>query len=197
MGLSTEINGQRRPVSWGAVRRNRWIILGCTIAVVAISLVLTQRSLPVYRGASTLRIEQKESNLPEAFRTPRSDSRLPTEMEELRSRTLAEDVVKELGLRLILVDPKVRRRSDLLREVRVSDSAVAAEYRLVRLREGGVALLDDSTGTRTRRVCKRTTGRIQRVQFPARSRRHWGTLPSVSELGSPPPSHSRWSMGSR
>ena len=147
MGLSTEINGQRRPVSWGAVRRNRWIILGCTIAVVAISLVLTQRSLPVYRGASTLRIEQKESNLPEAFRTPRSDSRLPTEMEELRSRTLAEDVVKELGLRLILVDPKVRRRSDLLREVRVSDSAVPAEYRLVRLREGGVALLDDSTGT--------------------------------------------------
>jgi tyrosine-protein kinase Etk/Wzc len=148
MGLSTEISGQRRPVSWGAVVRNRWIILVCTVAVVAISVVLTQRSLPVYRGASTLRIEQKQSNLPEAFRTPSSDSRLPTEMEELRSRALAEDVVRELGLRLVLIDPKLLRRSDLLREVRVSDSAAAAEYRLVRQPAGGVALLDDSTGTR-------------------------------------------------
>ncbi len=160
MGLSTEINGQRRPVSWGAVVRGRWIILACTMAVVAISAILTRRSLPVYEGASTLRIEQKESNLPEAFRTPRSDSRLPTEMEELRSRALAQDVVKELELRLILVDPQVRRRSNLLQEIRVSDSAVAAEYRLTRRPGGGVALLDDSTSTRLGEFA-----RGQRVEF--------------------------------
>jgi len=159
MGVSTEINGQRRPVSWGAVVRNRWVILACTIAVVAISMVLTRRSLPVYRGASTLRIELKESNLPEAFRSLSGESKLPTEMEELRSRALAEDVVKELGLRLILVDPQVRRRSDVLREVRVSDSAVAAGYRLLRRPGGGFALLD-SAGTRHGEFAKG-----QRVEF--------------------------------
>ena len=142
--LSTEINGQRRPVSWGAVVRSRWIILACTVAVVAISVVLTRRSVPVYQGSSTLRIELKQSNLPEAFRSLSGESRLPTEMEELRSRALAEDVVKELGLQLTLVDPQVVRRSDLLQEVRVSDSAVAGEYRLLRQTGGGHALVDSA-----------------------------------------------------
>jgi tyrosine-protein kinase Etk/Wzc len=138
--------GPRRPVSWRAVVQNRWIILACTVAVVSITVLLTRRMVPVYEGASTLRIEQKESNLPEAFRTLSSERRLPTEMEELRSRALAADVVKELGLRLGLIEPQVRRRSDLLRDVRVADSAPADAYRLIPRGEGGVALVDDSTG---------------------------------------------------
>jgi tyrosine-protein kinase Etk/Wzc len=144
-----EADGQRRPVSWSAVVRNRWLILACTLAVVAITIVLTQRAVPVYEGSSTLRIEQKEPNLLEASRIQPSDTRLlPTEMEELRSRALAADVVAELGLRLTLVEPQVRRRSDLLRDIRVSDSAPPAEYRLVRLQGTEFALLDEKTGRR-------------------------------------------------
>ena len=139
--------GPRRPFSWHTVVRNRWIILACTVAAVAIAVVLTRRSVPVYEGASTLRIEQKESNLPESFRTLSMPvSWLPTEMEELRSRALASDVVTELSLRLAVLEPQARRRSDLLRDIRVADSAQASIYRLATLRTGGVALVDDSTG---------------------------------------------------
>jgi succinoglycan biosynthesis transport protein ExoP len=140
-------DAERGYASWGAIIRNRWLILACPLAVVAITLVLTKRAVPIYEGSSTLRIEQKEPNLLEAFRSEATDSRLlPTEMEELRSRGLAAGVVKELGLRLALLEPRVRRRSDLLRDVRVSDSAVAAEYRLVRGPGGRFVLRDELAG---------------------------------------------------
>ena len=127
--------------------RHRWIILACAVAAVAIAVGLTRRSVSVYEGTSTLRIEEKQSNLPEAFRTLSIPvSWLPTEMEELRSRALAADVVAELGLRLTVLEPQGRRRSDLLRDVRVADSAQAAGYRLTPRPEGWFALVDDSTG---------------------------------------------------
>ena len=139
--------GQRRPFSWPTLIRNRWTILACTVVAVAIAAVLTQRTVPMFEGASTLRIEQKESNLPETFRTLSIPvSWLPTEMEELRSRALAADVVEDLRLRLSVVEPRVRRRSDLIRDIQVTDSARPGAYRLIASREGGIALVDDSTG---------------------------------------------------
>jgi tyrosine-protein kinase Etk/Wzc len=109
-------------------------------------LGLTLHSVPVYEGASTLRIEEKESNLPEAFRTLSVPvSWLPTEMEELRSRALAADVVMDLGLQLRLVEPQVRQRSTILRHVQVSDTAAVGQYRLAARPGGGLALLSDST----------------------------------------------------
>jgi capsular exopolysaccharide synthesis family protein len=152
--------GPRRPFSWRTVVRNRWIILACAAAAVAIAVGLTRRSVPVYEGAATLRIEQKESNLPEAIRTLSMPvSWLPTEIEELRSRALASDVVAELNLRLAVLEPKVRRRSDLLRDIRVSDSARASVYRLTDLPRGGIALVDDSTGSQ--RAAFAPQGRIE------------------------------------
>jgi len=139
----------RRSFSWRTVVRNRWMILGCAAGAVALAAGLTYRAVPVYEGASTLRIEQKQSNLPESFRTmTMPESWLPTEMEELRSRALASDVVKEFGLCLSVIEPQVRRRSDLLRDIQVTDSARTSVYRLVALGGGAIALLDDSTGRR-------------------------------------------------
>ena len=114
----------------------------------AIAIWLTRRTVPVYEGASTLRIEQKETNLPESFRTLSMPlTWLPTEIEELRSRALAADVVTDLGLRLTVLEPKLSRRSDLLRDIRIADSAQSARYRLiVRGEERKLALADDSTG---------------------------------------------------
>ncbi len=137
----------RRPLSWRTVVRSRWIILGCTVTALAIAAVLTQRSVPVYEAATSLRIEQKESTLPEAFRTLSMPiTWLPTEIEELKSRALASDVVSDLGLRLTVLEPHVKRRSDLLRDVQVSDSAQASVYRLASRGDGKLVLADDSTG---------------------------------------------------
>ena len=137
----------RHPVSWAAVLRNRWIILGCMVAAVAMALFTTRRKVPMYEGASTLRIEPRESSLPEAFRrlSP-AVSWLPTEIEELQSRALAAEVAKELGLRLVVLEPQVGRRDDLLRDIRVADTAEGAVYRLTRRPDGGVAILEDSSG---------------------------------------------------
>ena len=135
-----------RLVPWRAVLRNRWIIIGCTVTILMITMGLTWLAVPVYEGSTTLRIEQKEPNLPEVFRTlSSSETRLGTEVEELRSRTLAAEVVTQLGLQLSLVEPQVRRRSSLFQNVQVTDSARAADYLLIRRDHGRFTLLNDST----------------------------------------------------
>ena len=53
-------------------------------------------------------------------------------------------VVNELGLRLSLLEPRVIRRSDLIRDVKVSDSAATADYSLVRQDDGRFVLVKDS-----------------------------------------------------
>jgi tyrosine-protein kinase Etk/Wzc len=131
MGAPADGGSQLRRVSLATALRHRWTIIGCTLGVLAIALVLTKRAVPIYEGTSTLRIQEKQPNLPEVFRTS-NGSDLETEMEELHSRALAAQVVTELGLRLELVEPRLSRRSDLLKDVRVSDSAPNAGYRLVR-----------------------------------------------------------------
>lgn len=146
LGPAVEAEGQLRRVSWAAVVRNRWIIITCTLTVVAITAVLTRLTVPVYEGSSTLRIGPKETNLPEAFRNQSSESRVETVIEELRSRELASNVVMNLGLRLALVEPQLSRRSELLQDVRVSDSATTGDYRLLRRPQDRFILLDEATG---------------------------------------------------
>ena len=149
-----------RRATWRAVARNRWIIIGCTLTVLAITIALTRRAVPEYEGSSTLRIEEKEPNLPEVFRTAASGSRLATEMEEIQSRALAASVVNELGLRLSLLEPRVTRRSDLIRDVSVSDSAATAEYSLIRQDDGLFVLTKDSSEARPDTVATVGVGKL-------------------------------------
>jgi capsular exopolysaccharide synthesis family protein len=148
-----------RRATWRAVARNRWIIIGCMLAVLTITIVLTRRAVPVYQGSSTLRIEEKEPNLPEVFRTS-GGSRLATEIEELRSRALAAGVVTELGLRLSILEPRVTRRSHLLRDVKVSDSAATANYSLIRQSDGEFFLVKDSSAARQDTVATVRVGQL-------------------------------------
>lgn len=141
-----EGDGPLRRLPLGILLRNRWVILGCVTVAVAATLVQTRRSVPVYQGVITVRLEEKEPNFPEVFRRVSEESQLATEMEEFRSRTLAGHAVTALGLRLRLIEPQRRRRGDILRDIRVSNSAASGEYRLVQNSDGRFNLVAEATG---------------------------------------------------
>jgi tyrosine-protein kinase Etk/Wzc len=95
---------------WDVVSRNRAFILsGFAIALVA-ALLFAFLSAPVYESATSIRIDEKEKGLPvlDALAVlSDGGSELSTEMQTLRSRTLAESTVDSLGLQ---VAPKTRFR---------------------------------------------------------------------------------------
>ena len=136
-----------RRFSWAVITRNKWIIVACTVVAVAITAGLTRLAVPIYESSATLRIEEMEANLSEMFRNVSGDRRLGTEIEELRSRTLAEGVVRALGLRLIVEEPKAGPRSSLVRQTQVADSSRTGAYQLVRGADRRFTLQDKRTGT--------------------------------------------------
>ncbi len=123
---------------WHLLLRNRGLVLGAIALTVAVSAVITALSTPIYRSATSIRIEERRTGgLPAAslLSTLSGGSEIETEMEVLRSRSLAEDVVDALDLNLVVVEPVEVPRQVLLTGLRVSRDAAPAEYRLER--EGG------------------------------------------------------------
>lgn len=123
---------------WNFLLRNRWLTFGVPALVVAATLVFVQLATPVYDAATVIRIDEEKSNLPvlDALRTLSSGSEIQTEVEVLRSRSLAEEVMDSLGLQLTLERPRRVARSEVLGSVRVDRDAPEGRYWLRRL-EGG------------------------------------------------------------
>ena len=116
---------------WGLLRRNRWIVIGVTVVVVAAATTWAIMATPVYEAATTIRIEDKEANLPGIFRTlGPATMGVGTEIEVLKSRTLAEDAISALGLQLVVVKPRGPKRSELLQGVSIEPTAKPGVYQL-------------------------------------------------------------------
>jgi tyrosine-protein kinase Etk/Wzc len=133
---------------WSACVRHRGLALGVPAVVLASTVLFLWWTPPIYEGVTTLRIDQERSGIAvlEALRTLSSGSKITTEIEELRSRTLAETVVDSLGLPLSLDRPRKLPRSRVLEHVHVARTAPAAQYvleqtgdRAFRLTGGGRA----------------------------------------------------------
>lgn len=96
---------------WYGLLRNRWLVLGVTLAVTALMAFYTWRQRPVYASAATLSIQDRSntqsalSDLMPMMGGGSSLGRLETEMVVLRSRGLAERVVDSLGLSLVVTQP--------------------------------------------------------------------------------------------
>jgi len=135
---------------WNLLARNRWLIAGCIAAVVALASAYTVLSTPVYEAATSIRIDEEKSGAAvlDILQTLSTGSEVHTEMEVLRSRTLAESVVEQLGLQLVLREPDRAARAEVFQAVRVARDAPPAEYRARRGEEGRF------------RVENRTTGRV-------------------------------------
>ncbi len=131
---------------WGIVRRHLFLISVVTLLAVGAALTYVLRATPIYEGLTTLRIEEKQPNLPDIYRAVGSGGEVVTEVEVLRSRSLVEDATRRLNLQVTLLAPKGVSRNDLLARVWVSDTVVPGLY-VLRQTSPGLFTLQGPRGT--------------------------------------------------
>ncbi len=139
---------------WNFLQRNRFLLLGITALVVAATGVFVWRATPIYEASTSIRIDEDQSTIPvlDALKTLSSGSQIGTEMEVLRSRTLAEDVVEELALGVSLLAPRRTARDEVFSAVTTQRSAPPGRYRLSRGADGTFVAVDEGSGRELVRV---------------------------------------------
>ena len=130
------------------LRQSVWFMLACSLVAAGAAAVYVERLTPVYEARVSLRIQDREPNLPDIFRTLSSAGGLNTEMEVLSSRTLVEDVTKDLALQVQIASPAGSARDTMLQDIQVSPGTKAGTYRLARQPDGGFDVTDDASGKR-------------------------------------------------
>src|SRR5690554_5054687 len=88
---------------WNTIWRRKWSIIALTLVVAMITVLMVLNVTPIYRAMATLLIEQNNRvnvvSIEQVYGLDgKSNEYLQTQFELLKSRTLAERVVKELGL---------------------------------------------------------------------------------------------------
>ncbi|GJG87395.1 hypothetical protein tb265_25760 [Gemmatimonadetes bacterium T265] len=144
----------RRIAAWGAVRRHLWLVLGAG-ALAATGAAVAERFVnPVYESVASVRVQPKDAHLPGVYQPAVTGVEVGNELDLLHSRTLAEDVVDALALRVRVLAPRPAR-AGLLGPVRASRSADTGTFTFERGRDGFVV----TTGRPSRRVAVATPGR--------------------------------------
>jgi capsular exopolysaccharide synthesis family protein len=126
------------------VRLHPWLIASCTIAFAALAAWYSIRAVPVFEAITTMRIEESRSTVPELLRNLGTESDVSTELEELRSRSLAEEVTRRLSLQFRLVRPWVRRDA-LFTKIKVAEAARPGSFELRRQADRRFDLIDRKT----------------------------------------------------
>ena len=139
-------SGRAFPSVLAILRRHRALIAICTAVGVTLGGIRLVRSVPLYEASTTLRLDDQQSNLPQPIRTPGAGEQLPTEMEELQGRSLAQEVSQQLALQLQLTKPGGVRRSELLTGIKVSDEAIPAAYQLRAGPNGKFSVIQKDSG---------------------------------------------------
>lgn len=87
---------------WRTIMRNKWGIIGFAFIVTVLTVMVVFTLKPVYRATATLMIESQQANvvsIEEVYGLDRSNSEYYlTQFEIIKSRKLAENVVKKLNL---------------------------------------------------------------------------------------------------
>ena len=129
------------------VVRNRWLVAGVPLLMLVATLIFTNWVTPVYRGMASVRIDEERSNIAviDALKELSQGASIYTEIAELRSRSVAEDVVDSLALHLVIRSPRREPRSSLFSTLRLERDAARASYTL-RRSEGGAYELTGAQG---------------------------------------------------
>lgn len=150
---------------WDIVRRHIWLVIVCTILSVAVALLYVKSARPTYRATASLRIDDRQERIPALSSLGVGGTEVSTEVEMLRSRMLAEDVVDSLGLQLQVVTPRRVLRGQLFPVVRVARTAAAGRYTLEPVGLDGFVLRDDSTGDLVDRVVTGSIAKFRGVEL--------------------------------
>lgn len=101
----TDAHGDRADLVgyWHILRKHKWLILGVLVSIVAATVVLTLLITPLYRATTMLQIDREAVKVVEfdaaaPLERGNSDDFYQTQYELLRSRTLAQRVVRKLDL---------------------------------------------------------------------------------------------------
>ena len=137
--MASHLNG-RQP-SAGATRnlvefiaRNPWTVIGVPVLLVIATAFFVAWTVPVYQGLTTTRIDQNRSNIAvlDALQELSAGASIYTEIAELRSRSLAEDIVDSLDLQVTVEKPRRALRSNLIAYMDVERTAGPAVFTLQR-----------------------------------------------------------------
>lgn len=117
--------------------RRQWkrIAVGL-IAGLAIAVAYMRIAVPRYQAVSTVRIDARQSTLPSIYSEQTARDEVFTEIEVLRSRTLAADVVDSLSMQFEMVEPKRMTRTALFSTIHVDAVEDTGTFRLVHRKNG-------------------------------------------------------------
>ncbi|HEX6559071.1 MAG TPA: Wzz/FepE/Etk N-terminal domain-containing protein, partial [Longimicrobiales bacterium] len=136
------------------VTRNRWLVLGVPLATLLLTALFVAWATPVYQGLATLRVDKERSNIAvlDALQELSNGASIYTEMAELHSRSVAEDVVDTLDLHLMVQAPRRVNRSAIFGALAVDRTAPAGKYTLRHKGPNQFELSDEKGRARAVRV---------------------------------------------
>lgn len=152
---------------WAFLRRNRLLIATCTGTLVATTAFLTSRLTPKFEASASIRIEEEQdARLGGAgFSETSTQNELPTEVEILQSRALAEAVTDSLALPVEVRQPTNVSRDQIFSRIRVPQYATAGSYRLERGPGDTFSLRDRSTGVSLGQVFPNSPTNLGGLEF--------------------------------
>lgn len=132
---------------WRILKRRRRAIFGSVVLAVACGAALAFHLPPSYEATALVRVDERAARLPELtlLAGVQGGTEVGTEIEVLRSRTLARLVVDSLDLQVRLSAPREVRRSEVLSRIEVAPGAGPAEYQFVRGADGRFAVMETGT----------------------------------------------------
>lgn len=141
--------------AWSFLGRNRVLIAAVAALGLAAGAVVVQRMTPVYEAAASLRVDEAQPQLP-GLAVPGLGAlggagTILTDIETLRSRTLAAALVDSFGLRVAVRRPARAPRAEVLASVSAPPAA-AGRYRLTADGRGAFTVHDALTGRRLGRA---------------------------------------------
>jgi capsular exopolysaccharide synthesis family protein len=133
---------------WDTARRQRWLILAVTLAVVALAGAYTVYAWRMYESVASVRIDTDRtkggmlgqlSPLATVGLPGLGDDEVDTELGVLRSRIIADSVAERVGLQVELQSPR-RARGEVLRVLRAPPDRAVGSFRMARQGDGGYSL---------------------------------------------------------